>query len=112
MSQIALPVGNTEGATAKVETALHERVFRETRRQTLLGHAAIAMGRALLIGVILALWAYAAARWLDKDVLSDPVSVFNALYHLVESGRIWPDLWQTVYEVLAGYFIGAIAAVA
>lgn len=96
---------------AQVEHVLHEQVQRETRRQGLIGHAAVAVGRALLIGAILGLWAYAAGRWIDHEVVSDPLAVLNALYHLIETGRLWGDLWQTVYEVLAGYFLGAVAAV-
>ena len=93
------------------ERFLHERVRRETRRRGLAEHAVVAVGRALLIGAVLLLWAYASGRWVDHQLVSDPVSVLRALYRLIETGRLWPDLWQTVYEVLAGYVFGAIAAV-
>jgi NitT/TauT family transport system permease protein len=107
MSQIAVPAtGNAE-----VERALQERVLRESRRQGLIQHAAIAVGRALLIGSILGLWAYAAGRWIDDQSVSNPVAVFSALYDLIATGRLWPDLWQTVFEVLSGYVLGAVAAV-
>jgi len=96
---------------AKVERLLHDQVSRETRRKGLIGHAAVAVGRALLIGAILSVWAYAAGRWVDIETVSDPLAVFNALIRLIETGRLWPDLWQTVYEVLAGYVLGALAAV-
>jgi NitT/TauT family transport system permease protein len=96
---------------AQVERVLHDQVLRETRRQGLIEHAAVAVGRALLIGAILGLWAYAAGRWVDRQSVSDPVAVLEALYHLIETGRLWPDLWQTVFEVLAGYAFGALAAV-
>jgi NitT/TauT family transport system permease protein len=90
---------------------LHDLVLRETRRQGLIAHAAVAVGRAVLIGAILGLWAYAAGRWVDRQAVSDPVAVLDALYHLIETGRLWPELWQTVFEVLAGYVFGALAAV-
>ncbi len=96
---------------AKVERLLHDQVSRETRRQGLIGNAAVAVGRALLIGSILGAWAYAAGRWVDTETVSDPLAVFIALIRLIETGRLWPDLWQTVYEVLAGYVLGALAAV-
>jgi NitT/TauT family transport system permease protein len=95
---------------AKVERLLHDQVSRETRRKGLIGHAAVAVGRALLIGAILGVWAYAAGRWVDTETVSDPLAVFNALIRLIETGHLWPDLWQTVYEVLAGYVLGALAA--
>jgi len=41
---------------AKVERLLHDQVSRETRRQGLIGNAAVAVGRALLIGSILGAW--------------------------------------------------------
>ena len=93
------------------ERSLHERVWRETQRQSLTEHAAVAVGRALLIGSVLILWGYASGRWIDHEAVSDPVSVLQALYHLIETGRLWPDLWQTVSEVVAGYVFGAVAAV-
>ncbi len=74
-------------------------------------HATVAVGRALLIGAILGFWAYAAGRWVDHQAVSDPVAVLNALYQLIDTGRLWPDLWQTVFEVLAGYVFGGLAAI-
>jgi NitT/TauT family transport system permease protein len=109
MTQAASPARSaTEDAQERV---LHDRVLRESRRQGLIEHAAVAVGRALLIGAILGLWAYAAGRWMDHQAVSDPAAVLSALYHLIETGRLWPDLWQTVFEVLAGYAFGALAAI-
>lgn len=93
------------------EQTLHERVWRETRRQSLYEHTGVAVGRALFVGAVLLLWGYASGRWIDHQAISDPVSVLQALYHLVETGRLWPDLGQTVLEVVAGYGFGALAAV-
>ena len=93
------------------EQGLHERVWRETRRQSLYEHTGVAVGRALFIGAVLLLWGYASGRWIDHQAISDPLSVLQALYHLIETGRLWPDLWQTVLEVVAGYGFGALAAV-
>jgi NitT/TauT family transport system permease protein len=98
-------------SNSQVERVLHDQVLRETRRQGLIEHAGVAVGRAMLIGAILGLWAYAAGRWVDSQAVSDPAAVLGALYHLIETGRLWPELWQTVFEVLAGYAFGALAAV-
>src|SRR5712671_6202779 len=109
MSQFAVPTRAIPSEAAHVELVLQERVLRETRRQGLIQHAAIAVGRALLIGSILGLWAYAAGRWIDDQSVSNPVAVFGALYDLVATGRLWPDLWQTMFEVLSGYVLGTVA---
>jgi NitT/TauT family transport system permease protein len=94
-----------------LEHKIHARVVQEARHQNLFDHATVAVGRALLIGAILGLWAYASGRWLDEQTISDPVAVLAALSDLVATGRLWPDLWQTVSEVIAGYLIGAVLAV-
>jgi NitT/TauT family transport system permease protein len=96
MSQVVSSAPNATIRSTPVERVLQDHVLRATRRQGLIGHAAVAIGRALLIGAILGLWAYAAGRWIDHEAVSDPVAVLNALYHLIETGRLWPDLWQTV----------------
>jgi sulfonate transport system permease protein len=111
MTQAASPARPAATSNSQVERVLHDLVLRETRRQGLIAHAAVAVGRAVLIGAILGLWAYAAGRWVDRQAVSDPVAVLDALYHLIETGRLWPELWQTVFEVLAGYVFGALAAV-
>ena len=98
-------------ANSPVERILHDQVVRQTRRQGLIEHAAVAVGRAVLIGTILGLWAYAAGSWVDRQAVSDPVAVLDALYDLIITGRLWPELWQTVFEVLAGYAFGVLAAV-
>jgi NitT/TauT family transport system permease protein len=111
MTQAASPARLVATSNSPVERILHDQVLHETRRQGLVEHAAVAVGRALLIGAILGLWAYAAGRWVDRQAVSDPAAVLGALYHLIETGRLWPELWQTVFEVLAGYAFGALAAV-
>jgi NitT/TauT family transport system permease protein len=111
MPQAASEASLTATGSSSVERALHDQVARETRRQGLIEHAAVAVGRAVLIAAILGLWAYAAGRWVDRQAVSDPVAVFDALYDLIITGRLWPELLQTVFEVLAGYAFGVLAAV-
>jgi NitT/TauT family transport system permease protein len=94
-----------------LEQRLHERVRADARRHGLFEHAMIAVGRAGLLGLILGLWAYASGRWLDRDTISDPIAVLAALKELIGTGRLWPDLWQTVWEVIAGYGIGTALGV-
>lgn len=111
MSQVASHPSDLPDRELDREQELHERVWRETRRQSLYEHTGVAVGRALFIGTALLLWGYASGRWIDHQAVSDPISVLQALYHLIETGRLWPDLWQTVLEVVAGYGFGAFAAI-
>jgi NitT/TauT family transport system permease protein len=95
-----------------LEQALQARAAREARRDGLIRHAGIASGRGLLIGAILALWGYASGTWVDHAAISDPAAVAAALVQLMVSGRLWPDLGQTLYEILSGYAIGALIGTA
>ena len=91
---------------------LQEQALRADRRAQLAQHAGIAVGRALLIVVILGFWAYASGHFVDAQSISDPRGVFAALVDLFVSGRIWPEVAQTVTEVASGYVAGAIAGAA
>ncbi len=95
-----------------VEARLHAQVMAAQRNNSTIDHTVIAVGRAILIAVLLGLWAYASGRWLDQQSVSDPLSVLAALSDLIATGRLWPQLWQTVAEVFAGYILGAIAGAA
>ena len=111
MTQAAPQTLTAAAGNSSLERVLHDQAVHETRRQGLIAHAAVAVGRAVLIGAILGLWAYAAGRWVDSQAISDPAAVAHALYDLIATGRLWPDLGQTVFEVLAGYAFGVLAAV-
>lgn len=87
------------------------RALRADKRARLVSHAAVAAGRALLIVAILGLWGFAAGRWIDAESISDPLSVLAALWSLIRTGQLWPQLGQTVAEVVAGYAAGAVAAI-
>lgn len=102
-------VGAAGTTPAQIEAALHRKASINQRNGRIIDQTAIAVGRALLIIVILGLWAYASGRWLDAQAISDPLSVLTALIELIASGRLWPQLSQTLVEVFAGYVIGAIA---
>jgi NitT/TauT family transport system permease protein len=68
----------------------------------------VLFGQAATILFLLGAWDLASGRLVDADAISDPVSVASALWSLVVSGRIWPDLWQTVEEVLLGFGFGSV----
>jgi len=93
------------------ENKLHERVLKDAKTCKKIDRTVIAVGRAVLLAVVLIFWAYASGRWLDAKSVSDPWSVFSALIELISTGRLWPQLWQTVIEVFAGYVFGASAGI-
>jgi NitT/TauT family transport system permease protein len=103
-----LPDARGEVASG-VEKQLHGDALAQTRTMRLVQQAGIAVGRAVFIAVVLIVWGVASGRWLDAQAVSDPVSVATAILDLVETGRLWPQLWQTVSEVFAGYLAGAVA---
>lgn len=109
----ASPAAETAcGRGAEIETRLHAQAAAERRRRRLAGQTIIAVGRAILIVLILGAWALASGRWLDAETVSNPAAIFVALEELIASGRIWPELAQTLEEVFTGYFIGAAAGAA
>ena len=112
---VPVHIGEIERAMAPAERSidkLQDEALRADQRARLTEHAAIAVGRALLIVSILALWGYASGHWIDAQSISDPLEVLAALAEMIGSGRIWPEVGQTVTEVVAGYAAGATAGAA
>jgi NitT/TauT family transport system permease protein len=98
--------------SASIEARLHRRALSERRKARLVDSTVVAVGRAVLIAVVLGLWALASGRWLDAETVSNPQAVLTSLGDLIATGRIWPELGQTVAEVIVGYFAGAICGAA
>lgn len=94
------------------ERRLQNDALAQARSMRLRQQTGIAVGRAVFIALILIAWAVASGRWVDAQSISDPLSTAAAILDLVKTGRLWPQLWQTVSEVFAGYFVGAVAGVA
>ena len=95
------------GAAVAREQRLHDEVWRRARRREAARGAAIAAGRALVLALAVGGWAVAAGRFGERTYIGDPAGVARAFWGLVASGRLWPNLVQTVGEVLSGYAIGA-----
>ena len=95
------------GAAVAREQRLHDEVWRRARRREAARGASIAAGRALVLALALGGWAVAAGRFGERTYIGDPAGVARAFWGLVASGRLWPNLVQTVGEVLSGYAIGA-----
>jgi sulfonate transport system permease protein len=105
------PSGRGAGDAAIRDAALLRRVEDDIRGRDAAGRTAIALGRALLLGVFLGGWAFASGRWMDRQFVSDPAGVLRAFAVLLVSGRLWPNLLQTLTEVLAGYAVGAVLGI-
>ncbi len=98
-------------APSAYEQFLHARAGQDARSRELARGAAITAGRALVFGAVLGGWAYVSGRLVDRQFISDPVGVLRALWEMVISGRLWPNLFQTLAEVLGGYAIGAMLGI-
>ena len=86
---------------------LLDRMEARSRRRSLRDRIIRAVGQAALVLLLLLFWHVASGRIVDAQAISDPVSVFKALWMLIATGRLWPDLWQTLHEVLLGFAFGS-----
>ena len=89
------------------DAALLRRAADETRVRDTTRRAAVALGRAVVLALFLGGWGFVSGRWMDRQFVSDPRGVLEAFEGLVASGRLWPNLLQTLSEVLGGYAVGA-----
>ncbi|TQM11572.1 NitT/TauT family transport system permease protein [Pseudonocardia kunmingensis] len=65
----------------------------------------------LLLALLLGSWFVAAQQGLVSPlVLAHPADVVAALVDQFSSGTIWPNLWATVYETIAGFTAATVAA--
>jgi NitT/TauT family transport system permease protein len=64
----------------------------------------------LLALTVIAVW-QGACRLFDISplVLPAPDAIAQKLYALVTSGTIWPHLWATLIEIVAGFLFGVLA---
>jgi NitT/TauT family transport system permease protein len=104
--------GHATITASSLERQLQNQTLQRTRSLRLRQQTGIAVGRAVLIALILIAWAMASGRWVDAQSISDPLSTAAAIVELIKTGRLWPQLGQTVSEVFAGYFAGAILGAA
>lgn len=59
---------------------------------------------------LLALWEGACRLFaISPIILPTPSSTIMRLYELFHSGTIWPHLWATLFEVVAGFLLGCLA---
>lgn len=67
---------------------------------------------AISVAVLIAVWHWSIRAFGIPDyLLPPPAAVFGALYDGFASGTLWPHIWATLAEALAGYAIGCGLAV-
>jgi NitT/TauT family transport system permease protein len=65
---------------------------------------------ALFFVAVIALWhATVTGFGISRLIFPGPIGVAGAVYDVLASGEIWPHLWVTLYEILAGFALGALA---
>jgi NitT/TauT family transport system permease protein len=57
---------------------------------------------------VMACWQFASGRLVDNFFISNPVDVAVRLWDWTISGFIFPHLWVTFYETVAGYVLGSL----
>ena len=98
---------NTNAATSDALSAASPRPPRKRRldemssRQLLIWQTALAFS-------ILACWQFASGRLVDNFFISNPVEVTIRLWEWTITGFIFPHLWVTFYETVAGFMLGSL----
>jgi NitT/TauT family transport system permease protein len=63
-----------------------------------------------VLAVVLAAWHLGVTAFeVSHLIFPGPVAVARGVYALFASGEIWPHLWITLYEILMGFALGAVA---
>ena len=58
--------------------------------------------------LILACWQFASGRLVENFFISNPVDVAIRLWEWTITGFIFPHLWVTLYETVAGFVLGSL----
>jgi NitT/TauT family transport system permease protein len=64
--------------------------------------------QTVLFILVMAFWQYASGRLADNFFISNPMDVAIRLWDWTISGFIFPHLWVTFYETIAGYVLGSL----
>ncbi len=67
--------------------------------------------RLLPGATLLAMWQFAAGRWVRPIYISRPTDVAARLVEMFASGEIQPHLWVTFQELVLGYVFGVSAGI-
>jgi sulfonate transport system permease protein len=95
-------------------TVARERVpagaARKIRKRRLaeMGRGQMLIWQTGLLILILACWQFASGRLVSNFFISNPIDVAIRLWDWTISGFIFPHLWVTLYETVAGYVLGSL----
>ncbi|MDM0005074.1 ABC transporter permease [Variovorax sp. J22G73] len=64
---------------------------------------------AVFVAVVAAWQLVVSALGVSHLIFPGPVGVARSVYEVFQSGEVWPHLWVTLYEILAGFALGAFA---
>jgi NitT/TauT family transport system permease protein len=83
---------------------------RKARKRSLaeMGNGQMLLWQTGVLFVVLAIWQFISGRYVDSFFISNPVDVAIRLWDWTVSGFIFPHLWITFYETVAGYVLGSL----
>jgi NitT/TauT family transport system permease protein len=64
---------------------------------------------AVFVAVVAAWQLVVSALGVSHLIFPGPVGVARSIYDIFQSGEVWPHLGVTLYEILAGFALGALA---
>jgi NitT/TauT family transport system permease protein len=101
---------NTSAVTSDVTPTGAGRSSRKRLLEDMSGGQMLIWQTALAIA-LLALWQFASERLVSNFFISNPIDVAIRLWDWTISGYIFPHLWVTFYETVAGFVLGSLIGV-
>jgi NitT/TauT family transport system permease protein len=87
--------------TKAINPDAQANLLTPSRRRTLI---------AFFFLVVIGIWHVCVTAFnVSHLIFPGPAGVARAVYDVLVSGEIWPHLWVTLYEILAGFAVGALA---
>lgn len=65
--------------------------------------------RLTMVVLVVALWEFAADRWIDITFISKPSDIAERLTEWSVDGTLWLNSWVTVQEIIYGFLLGSAA---
>ena len=101
---------NTNAVTSEAVPADAARNPRKQLLEEMSGGQMLIWQTGLVI-LILAFWQFVSGRLVNNFFISNPVDVAIRLWEWTITGYIFPHLWVTFYETVAGFVLGSLIGV-